>query len=145
MQATILKLLRQLWQEFGLTFLFISHDLGVIRMICPHVAVMYLGRIVELGDPREVFQAPPHPYTRSLLAAVPRPGGPRVAEAASLVGEPPDPMNIPDDCRFRNRCPLVADVRAREDPAFLPVGPAQGTACHFARPPPADGIVRGRT
>ena len=133
-QATILKLLRQLWQEFGLTFLFISHDLGVIRMMCTRVAVMYLGRIVELGNTREVFQAPHHPYTRSLLAAVPRPGGPRVVEAAWLEGEPPDPMNIPDGCRFRNRCPMAADVCAREDPAFLPVGPAQAAACHFARP-----------
>ena len=134
MQATILKLLRQLWQEFGLTFLFISHDLGVIRVMCTRVAVMYLGRIVELGDTREVFQAPHHPYTRSLLAAVSRPGGPRVVEAAWLAGEPPDPMNIPDGCRFGNRCPLAADVCALEDPAFLPAGPAQAAACPSARP-----------
>ena len=75
-QATILKLLRQIWQEFGATFLFISHDLGVIRLMCTRVAVMYLGRIVELGDTRVVFQAPHHPYTGSLHAAAPRPGGP---------------------------------------------------------------------
>ena len=126
MQATILKLLRQLWQEFGLTFLFISHDLGVIRVMCTRVAVMYLGRIVELGDTREVFQAPHHPYTRSLLAAVSRPGGPRVVEAAWLAGEPPDPMNIPDGCRFGNRCPLAADVCALEGSGVPAGGPRSG-------------------
>lgn len=115
-QATVLALFRELREEFGLTYLFISHDLAVVRSICDRVIVMYLGRIVEIGGTAEVFRAPRHPYTRSLLAAAPRIGGPRVTENFTLQGEPPDPANVPSGCRFRTRCPLAIDACAMTDP-----------------------------
>lgn len=129
-QATILKLFRGLREAFGLTCLFISHDLSVVRMMCSRVAVMYLGRIVEMGETAAVFEAPQHPYTRSLLAAVPQPGGRRVTEDFSLEGEPPNPTDLPSGCRFRTRCPMATAVCAQEDPALTPRGPSRQVACH---------------
>lgn len=129
-QATILKLFRGLREQFGLTCLFISHDLSVVRMMCSRVAVMYLGRIVEMGDTAEVFQAPQHPYTRSLLAAVPQPGGRRITDDFSLEGEPPDPIDLPTGCRFRTRCSMAAAVCATDDPTLAPRGPSRQVACH---------------
>ena len=131
-QATILKLLLALWQQYHLTLLFISHDLAVVRSVCTRVAVMYLGRIVEMGPTAEIFGNPRHPYTRSLLAAVPVPGGRRVIEEAWLEGEPPNPLAIPSGCRFRNRCPMAAPRCASEDPTPRLLGPAHEAACHFA-------------
>jgi oligopeptide/dipeptide ABC transporter ATP-binding protein len=127
-QATVLALFRDLKQEFGLTYLFISHDLAVVRSICDRVIVMYLGRIVEIGSTADVFAAPRHPYTRSLLAAAPRIGGPRVTENFTLQGEPPDPSNVPSGCRFRTRCPLAIDACAAIDPPVEREG-GHGVAC----------------
>ncbi|TCR68587.1 oligopeptide/dipeptide ABC transporter ATP-binding protein [Bosea sp. BK604] len=127
-QATVLALFRDLRQEFGLTYLFISHDLAVVRSICDRVIVMYLGRIVEIGSTADVFAAPRHPYTRSLLSAAPRIGGPRVTENFSLQGEPPDPSNVPSGCRFRTRCPLAIDRCAKIDPPAEFEG-GHGVAC----------------
>jgi oligopeptide transport system ATP-binding protein len=131
-QATILKLLMTLWKRYALTLLFISHDLAVVRSICTRVAVMYLGRIVEIGPSAELFANPRHPYTKSLLAAVPVPGGRRVIDEAWLEGEPPDPLAIPSGCRFRNRCPRAQPRCAVEDPVLRPLAPAHDAACHFA-------------
>jgi oligopeptide transport system ATP-binding protein len=130
-QASVLKLFRRLQQAFALTYLFISHDLGVVRAMCQRVAVMYLGKIVELGEATELFDTPRHPYTQSLLAAVPRIGGRRVTQEFTLEGEPPNPRDIPTGCRFRTRCPLAAEVCATQEPPLRPVG-GPLVACHFA-------------
>jgi oligopeptide transport system ATP-binding protein len=130
-QASVLKLFRSLQGAFALTYLFISHDLAVVRAMCQRLAVMYLGKIVESGDTRAVFERPRHPYTQSLLAAVPLIGGRRVTRDFALVGEPPNPRDVPSGCRFRTRCPLAQDVCAAEEPPLREV--ASGlVACHFA-------------
>jgi oligopeptide/dipeptide ABC transporter ATP-binding protein len=130
-QASVLKLLRTLQATFALTYVFISHDLAVVRVMCTRIAVMYLGTIVELGDTAGVFESPRHPYTRSLLAAVPHIGGRRVTLDFALEGEPPNPRDIPSGCRFRPRCPLAQAVCAEEEPS-LRVLDGRRVACHFA-------------
>jgi oligopeptide/dipeptide ABC transporter ATP-binding protein len=99
--------------------------------MCEQLAVMYLGRIVERGDTAAVFDGPRHPYTRSLLAAVPRIGGRRVTDEFALEGEPPNPRDLPSGCRFRTRCPLAAAICAAEEPPLREVG-GRLVACHFA-------------
>jgi oligopeptide/dipeptide ABC transporter ATP-binding protein len=131
-QATILKLFLLLQQQFRLTYLFVSHDLSVVRMICDRLAVMYLGRIVEIGDTDAIFRNPRHPYTQSLLAAIPRIGGPRVTDTFALEGEPPSPTNLPSGCRFRTRCPRAEALCAEQDPVLRTNWPKQAAACHFA-------------
>jgi len=130
-QASVLKLFRGLQDTFALTYLFISHDLAVVRAMCQRLAVMYLGKIVESGDTRSVFREPRHPYTQSLLAAVPRIGGHRVTLEFVLTGEPPNPRDVPTGCRFRTRCPLAKEVCAVEEPPLRDVG-GHLVACHFA-------------
>jgi len=131
-QAAVLKLLRRLQHVFSLTYLFISHDLSVVRMMCDRVAVMYLGRIVEIASTEALFAAAKHPYTQSLLSAVPAVGGRRVTDTFTLAGEPPDPAQLPSGCRFRTRCPRAATVCAQTDPALRPIAPGQAAACLFA-------------
>jgi oligopeptide/dipeptide ABC transporter ATP-binding protein len=130
-QASVLKLFRALRETFALTYLFISHDLAVVRTMAQRVAVMYLGRIVELGAAAAVFESPRHPYTQSLLAAVPRIGGARVSRTFALEGEPPNPGAVPRGCRFRTRCPLVQPVCAVDEPPLRDLGDRR-VACHFA-------------
>jgi peptide/nickel transport system ATP-binding protein len=129
-QATVLALFRGLRETFALTYMLISHDLAVVRTMCSRVAVMYLGRIVETGPTDELFDRPRHPYTRSLLAAIPRIGGERVTKDFWLQGEPPDPGNLPSGCRFRTRCPKATELCAREEPALRPLA-QEAVACHF--------------
>ena len=129
-QATVLSLFRSLRQTFELTYMLISHDLAVVRTMCSRVAVMYLGRIVETGPTEAIFERPRHPYTRSLLAAIPKIGGARVTRDFWLQGEPPDPGNLPSGCRFRTRCPKATDLCVREEPAPRPLAQSS-VACHF--------------
>ena len=130
-QASVLKLFRRLQATFALTYLFISHDLAVVRAMCRRVAVMNLGVLVEVGDATSLFAAPRHPYTRSLLAAVPRIGGPRVTRDFSLEGEPPNPRDIPTGCRFRTRCP-IAEARCASEAPALRLVEDHLVACHLA-------------
>jgi len=131
-QATILNLLLDLRKQFDLTYLFISHDLSVVRMICNRIAVMYLGKVVEFGATEAVFETPRHPYTRSLLSAIPTIGGARVTDTFLLEGEPPNPGNLPAGCRFRNRCPLAEARCAEAEPELRADWPDQEAACFLA-------------
>lgn len=133
-RAQILNLLGELREQLGIAYLFISHDLDVVRHIADEVAVMYLGTIVEHGTAAQVFEDPQHPYTRALLAAAPsvrdRPGS---VHDVALTGEVPSPESPPSGCRFRTRCPIAADVCAEDVPALRVRGDAaHPAACHFA-------------
>ena len=123
-QAQILNLMRDLQQEFGLTYLFISHNLAVVRHMATHIGVMYLGRLVEIATPRELFTAPKHPYTRMLLDAVPDLAM-TGRQRQMVAGEIPNPINPPSGCTFHPRCPLVFDRCRVEAPPF-----ENGVACH---------------
>jgi oligopeptide/dipeptide ABC transporter ATP-binding protein len=130
-QASVLKLFRSLQQTFALTYVFISHDLSVVRAMCARIAVMYLGKIVELGETAAIFERPRHPYTQSLLAAVPLIGARRISQDFRLTGEPPNPRDVPSGCRFRTRCPLAEDRCTAEEPA-LRIVDGRAVACHVA-------------
>ena len=133
-QATILNLLRDLRAELGLTLLLISHNLAVVRHVCDRVAVMYLGRVIEVGPTEQLFASPRHPYTRGLLAAIPRLTEDAAKNPPALQGDPPSPLRIPSGCRFRTRCPIAQERCEHEDPVLTAaVGdPAHQAACHFA-------------
>ncbi len=132
-QAQILNLLRDLQAELGLAYLFITHDLGVVRYLADRVAVMYLGEIVEDAETERLFSDPQHPYTRGLLAAVPSVDPARRGIAAQVLGDVPSPANPPPGCRFHTRCPEVFDRCRREAPEFYPVG-AGGSRCFLREP-----------
>jgi oligopeptide/dipeptide ABC transporter ATP-binding protein len=134
-QAKVLNLLKDLQASLGLTYVFISHDMRVVRHMCDRLAIMYLGRIVEEGPTEQVFSHPRHPYTRALLGAVPRldPRRRRTARAVAHVeGEPPSPLQPPTGCRFHPRCPWAADRCRAEVPLLRPVDTEHLAACHLA-------------
>jgi oligopeptide/dipeptide ABC transporter ATP-binding protein len=131
-RAQILNLLEDLQKQRGLAYLFIAHDLSVVRHICDRVAVMYLGVIVEEGPSDVVFSDPRHPYTQALLAAVPVPDPARRGQRVLLEGDVPTPVAIPSGCRFRTRCPLAQEICAVEVPLLREINPGQHVACHFA-------------
>jgi len=136
-QAQILRLLTGLRAEFGLTFLFVSHDLGVIRHMCDQVAVMYLGRIVEIAPKDSFFATPRHPYAQALLSVVPVPDpAQRTRPRSRLTGEPPSPRNPPSGCAFHPRCPMAQDICRREAPVLRPLAPGHSAACHLAEARP---------
>jgi oligopeptide/dipeptide ABC transporter ATP-binding protein len=138
-QAQVINLLDSLKEEFGFSFLFISHDLSVVEHIADRVAVMYLGKIVEMASDRNLYQTPLHPYTDALIAAVPRAeAGGKARRKTILRGDVPSPVNPPSGCRFHTRCPKAMDHCRVEEPKMIEARPDHWVACHLHGPMPHD-------
>ncbi len=130
-QAQILNLLADLKEKFHLTMVFIAHDLAVVKNVSDRVAVMYLGKLVEIAQPDDLYHAAAHPYTEALLASIPEPDPEHVSAHEPLQGEIPSPLNPPSGCRFRTRCPYAQDRCATEEPLLRDIAPGHQVACHF--------------
>ena len=139
-QAQVLNLFERLRAELGLSYVFIAHDLALVKQVSDRVAVMHLGQLAEIGPADALYRSPLHPYTAALLASVPGldPATGRVRRPVPLGGEPPSPLDPPSGCRFRTRCPRAQARCAAEEPALRECAPGHGVACHFPldRPPP---------
>ena len=142
-QAQILNLLEELQTQHNLTYVFISHNMAVIRFISDRIAVMYAGKLVELGDKTELLARPRHPYTELLLAAVPRTVDRKRGQRTVTPGEPPDLGNLPSGCVFRPRCKYVQDRCSAEEPQLREVAPGYLVSCHFAESLSLQGVVPG--
>lgn len=137
-QSQIINLMQDLRDRFGLSYVFISHDLAVVKHIADRVAVMYLGKIVEIADKRALYDAPHHPYSEALLSAIPRPD-PRYRSQRRrivLTGDVPSPSRIPPGCRFHTRCPRAQHICRSEEPRLVSIDRGRAVACHFAQPFP---------
>jgi oligopeptide/dipeptide ABC transporter ATP-binding protein len=140
-QAQIIELLTRLRRELKLTYLFISHDIAVVAHLADRIAIMYLGRFVEIGPARAVVANPLHPYTQALIAAVPQAHAPRPGRRIAVRGEPPSPLDPPRGCRFHPRCPHAADICRAEEPRLASSDDGRAAACHFAgKLPPASSL-----
>jgi peptide/nickel transport system ATP-binding protein len=131
-QAQILNLLKKLQNQFQLTFLFISHDLSVVRHISDRVMVMYLGKVVEIANKKDLFDSPLHPYTKALLSSIPVPNPVHKRERVILKGDVPSPIDPPSGCRFHTRCPFVTEKCKLEEPALRELAENHFVSCHFA-------------
>ncbi|MEX0414828.1 ABC transporter ATP-binding protein [Bacillus sp. C30] len=132
-QAQVLNLLKQLQRQYGLTYLFISHDLAVVRHISDRIIVMYLGTIVEIADKHSLFNNPQHPYTKALLSAIPTISAGTKKERIELKGDLPSPLNPPKGCRFHTRCPYAIEQCTTEQPSFQSISEDHKVACHIIR------------
>jgi oligopeptide transport system ATP-binding protein len=130
-QAQIINLLKELQKQLNLTYLFITHDLRVVRFLCDNVAVMYLGKIVEVGSTEAIFANTLHPYSRALFSAIPHPDPFVEKEEVTIEGDVPSPLNPPSGCRFHTRCPLAFVKCSQEEPLLKTVGEGHQTACHL--------------
>ncbi len=132
-QSQVLNLLEDLQKEFGLTYLFIAHNLSVVKHISDRVAVMYLGQLVELAEGDELYNNPLHPYTKALLSAIPKPNPDVRTERIILQGDVPSPIDPPAGCRFHTRCPFAKPVCSQQEPIFEEISPGHLAACHFTK------------
>lgn len=132
-QAQILNLLKELQREYGLTYIFVSHDMSVVRHMCDRIAVMYAGKLAEIGPKTEILTRPKHPYTEALLAAVPKTSDRRTGKKRQILpGEPPDLFNVPAGCVLHPRCKYAEDICKTEEPELKQVGPNHYASCHLA-------------
>ena len=131
-QAQIIKLLLDLKDRMGLTLLFITHDLSLVKVISDRIYVMYLGKIVEFADAKELYNNPKHPYTRALLSASPMPDPNHLRNVITLSGDVPSPINPPPGCRFHTRCPVKKEICSKREPEFLEKSIGHFAACFFA-------------
>jgi peptide/nickel transport system ATP-binding protein len=133
LRTTIIDLMLDLRKESGLTYLFITHDLAIAKYISDRIAIMYLGKIAEMGDKQEIFSNPMHPYTQALLSAIPVPNPERKRKTVELIGEVPSAINIPPGCRFHTRCPNAEENCKQKEPELIPISPDHYVACHFVQ------------
>jgi peptide/nickel transport system ATP-binding protein len=135
-QAQILNLLEDMKARYGLTLVFIAHDLAVVKNVSDRIVVMYLGKMCEVAPPDALYEHPAHPYTRILIDSIPEPDPLKAGQEKAILGEIPSPISPPSGCRFRTRCPNVQELCANEEPVLREIGTGHYVACHFPNEAP---------